>query len=1179
MRILLLLSALMHFLSPSFVQQTGGILFTNNTTMAGFPNTLTFSTTITAGSNITEVELIYGVKEETCSPVEANAFPEIIPAKQVTASWKWDMRESGSLPPGAEIWWQWKATTENGDTVTSDRQTVTWLDSVHPWKMIEDGNIRLHTYQIPDAQAAELLHAATDAEKRLSASTGMSAKNPIDLYIYPNSTEMKDAILYEPGWTGGMAFSEFNKIILGAVLDDMVWTKRTVAHELTHILVGNYSFSCLWTTPTWLEEGLAVLGEGEPDQNTIDQFNAAVKENKLLSFHILSASFSADPSKADLSYSQSYYMVKFLSDMYGGAKINLLLTTLAKGKTVDEALTDVYGFDLNKFEKDWRKLLQLPETVQPGITAGATSTPTVIPTLQPVTGGHSPAAAGTQILSTAAASTQSAVGNSATTTMGITPTILPVSSTPPAARGFGQAFRIAVLGGLAVLGLLAVLGIIIFLVIRAKNKKKGAITAFTILFLASAAMSSIAGKASGQSTQPTIYPQLPTATQYTPPQPAKNTYADPTAGISIEIPKNAAVDTSNSSATYFFQIVLGQSDVIGHLFSSPVGSDKTLKELGQSLKDGQSSGLENIAIIEDKEIQLRSGDAGWLTVFDANKPHLYQKLRVSLLTTRNYAQAVTLLLYGSVGAFDTYQAEIDQLNSTLVVTSPVLYGYSRDQVLMIEGGETDNPLENDPATTRSSLGDYLVFTGLVSFDPNLNLVPELAKSWDVSDDGLTYTFHLQPDARFHNNRPVTAEDVVYSWERAANPETNSETVLSYLGDIKGIKEMRAGKADHISGLKIIDDHTLQVSLESPVPYFLMKLTYPTGYVLDKDNVAMGKNWYRTPNGTGPYRLTRWEEKKAKLYELFDGFYGVKPKTRAIFVVMYQGTSTQLYEEGKIDFAGVSSNDLVRFTDPTEPLSTQLHSGVDLCTSYATLDVTKPPFDDVKVRQAFAMAVDKETYVKVLMNGAALPAKGLYPPALPGYSLDFKGLEFDPVKARSLLAESKYGGGNLPPITFTVSGYGSDVGSSISGLVQMWEDNLGVKITIQNIEPAHYQDEIASGKHGQLISEGWCADYPDPENFADVLFHSGAEMNRANYSNPELDTLLEKARIEKDVAKRMEMYRQAEQIIVMDAPAVFIDHNMSNTLVRPFIEGYVQSPLGVPLERYLWINSDKLNAGH
>jgi oligopeptide transport system substrate-binding protein len=224
-----------------------------------------------------------------------------------------------------------------------------------------------------------------------------------------------------------------------------------------------------------------------------------------------------------------------------------------------------------------------------------------------------------------------------------------------------------------------------------------------------------------------------------------------------------------------------------------------------------------------------------------------------------------------------------------------------------------------------------------------------------------------------------------------------------------------------------------------------------------------------------------------------------------------------------------------------------------------------------------MAVDKDKYVNVLMDGAGLMAKGLYPPALPGYSLTLKGLEYDPEKARVLLEESKYGGGELPSIVFTVSGYGSDISERVSGLVQMWEDTLGVKITIQNIEPSHYQEAIDSGKHGQLISEGWCADYPDPENFADILFHSDVDMNRSNYVNPELNDLLEKARVEKDVTRRMDLYAKAEEIIVNDAPAVFLAHGMSHTLVQPFIGGYIQSPMAVPLERYLWVDSGKLEA--
>ena len=163
----------------------------------------------------------------------------------------------------------------------------------------------------------------------------------------------------------------------------------------------------------------------------------------------------------------------------------------------------------------------------------------------------------------------------------------------------------------------------------------------------------------------------------------------------------------------------------------------------------------------------------------------------------------------------------------------------------------------------------MVFSGLVALDRNLNLIPDLAESWDVNEDGTVYTFHLRPNARFHDGRPVTAEDVIYSWDRAANPETNSDTVLTYLGDILGVKERHDGSATTITGLKALDPHTLQVTIDKAKPYFLYKLTFPTAFVLDKANVESGPEWYRTPNGTGPYRLTRWDRFKLMLYKRND----------------------------------------------------------------------------------------------------------------------------------------------------------------------------------------------------------------------------------------------------------------------------------------------------------------------
>ncbi|PWH13545.1 MAG: peptide ABC transporter substrate-binding protein [Anaerolineae bacterium] len=498
------------------------------------------------------------------------------------------------------------------------------------------------------------------------------------------------------------------------------------------------------------------------------------------------------------------------------------------------------------------------------------------------------------------------------------------------------------------------------------------------------------------------------------------------------------------------------------------------------------------------------------------------------------------------------------------------YGIPLKEALVLEGSESTNPRNYDPATTGTA-GDKRLFSGLVSFDPRLNLVPDLAERWDISPDGTVYTFYLRKNAKFHNGRPVTAQDVVYSWTRAANPALQSPTVLTYLGDIVGIREVYEGQAQSVSGLTVIDDHTLQVTIDAPKPYFLMKLTYPTAFVVDKANVESGPEWYRKPNATGPYKLREWRRNEVMIYEANTDFYLGAPSIRYIVITLYTGDSVRLYESGKVDMTGLYTYYVDRFTDPTEPLHSELVTGVDLCTSYVVFDVTRPPFDDVNVRKAFSLAFNRRQYIDVVMRGRALPAIGIFPPGLPGFNIALKGLTYDPQAARQALSQSKYGKAeNLPPIVFTSAGYGSYISQRVAALAQMWKQVLGVTITVENIEPNFYYDSLYSVQHGQLFNYGWCADYPDPENFADVLFHSGSTQNSGYYSNPTLDALLEAARTERDVNKRIAMYQQAEQIIVDDAPVLFLTHSLSYELVKPYVKGYVYTPISIPIERYMWL---------
>lgn len=497
-------------------------------------------------------------------------------------------------------------------------------------------------------------------------------------------------------------------------------------------------------------------------------------------------------------------------------------------------------------------------------------------------------------------------------------------------------------------------------------------------------------------------------------------------------------------------------------------------------------------------------------------------------------------------------------------------GIPFDQALVYNGGESANLRDYDPATTYSS-GDKLAFSGLVSLDPRLNITPDLAETWEVSADGTVYTFHIRENARFHNGRDVTAQDVVFSWERAASSDLASDTVLTYLGDIVGVREMVKGSATAISGLKVIDEKTLQVTIDAPKPYFIMKLTFPTAFVVDRDNVSMGEEWVLQPNGTGPYKLTEWKSYEYILYEANQDFYLGAPSIPYVVVKIYAGDDVRLFETGEVDVAGVGLYSVERMLDPAEPLNANLVTGVDLCTSYVVFDATRPPFDDVNVRKAFSMAFDRQRYIDVLYRGLALPAVGPYPPGLPGFSYELEGLPFDPEQARELLRQSKYGGSEgLPEIVYTNAGIGSYVGGTVSALAEMWEQYLGVTIKVENLDYNFYYEQIFSGNHGQIFDGGWCADYPDPENFADVLFHSGSAQNHGGYSNPELDALLEAARVEQDVTRRIEMYQQAERMIVDDAPVLFTTHSLTFQLVQPYVKGFTFTPISIPIERYMWL---------
>jgi ABC-type transport system substrate-binding protein len=271
----------------------------------------------------------------------------------------------------------------------------------------------------------------------------------------------------------------------------------------------------------------------------------------------------------------------------------------------------------------------------------------------------------------------------------------------------------------------------------------------------------------------------------------------------------------------------------------------------------------------------------------------------------------------------------------------------------------------------------------------------------------------------------------------------------------------------------------------------------------------------------------------------------------------------MYETGEIDLVGIDSSTLERVQDPNNELHEDLRTIARMCTSTIGLNNQLPPFDDARVRQAFNYALDKEQLIETFFGGNALVAHGPLPPGMPGYGgLEGESYPYEVTKARSLLAEAGYDDpANLGPLTFTTQGYG-DVGPYVTAVITMWEETLDVTIEPVQLEPFIYYDELYAGNTGHFFTSGWCADYPDPQNFLEVLYHSESEQNLSQFSDAAIDALLNQARVEQDVNRRLLMYQEAEQQIVDAAPVVFTDHDIAAVLVSPQLEGYRLTPIGV-----------------
>jgi hypothetical protein len=378
------------------------IEITRNEAEGDFPETVTFHVEASSSSEIEGLELEFGTDRRACGESISRIVPaDFQPGLRIAAEWTWDLRRTGALPPGTTVRWRWIVRDRSGAQVTTPDRQVTLEDPQHPWQDATAGPLRLNWYEGDSAFAQDLLAAGSAALASVRTSMGIPSPGELRVYVYATPESMQSATLFAPDWSGGLAFPDHRAVLLAVSPSQVDWGRRTIAHELTHVVVGQYTFSCLNSTPPWLDEGLAMFTEGHLDPGFADLLDRAVRTGTLLPVRSLGEVFSSDPDRARLAYAQSYSLVSHLIQFHGPENLVRLLDEFRQGASADRALESVYGFDLDGLDAAWRAEIGAPPSLSTA-EAESLSTRTPYPTFVPLGGVNSfartatPAPAGEQ---------------------------------------------------------------------------------------------------------------------------------------------------------------------------------------------------------------------------------------------------------------------------------------------------------------------------------------------------------------------------------------------------------------------------------------------------------------------------------------------------------------------------------------------------------------------------------------------------------------------------------------------------------------------------------------------------------------------------------------------------------------------------------------------------------------
>lgn len=476
-------------------------------------------------------------------------------------------------------------------------------------------------------------------------------------------------------------------------------------------------------------------------------------------------------------------------------------------------------------------------------------------------------------------------------------------------------------------------------------------------------------------------------------------------------------------------------------------------------------------------------------------------------------------------------------------------------------------LENEPLTLDPQAVNqtdeftvlYNVCEGLVKYDPaTLEPVPGLAESWDISEDGTVYTFHLREGVTFHDGSAFDAADVLYTLNRLANPTTGISYTSLLLANVVGLAEVRAEEnpAESLSGVVAIDPQTVEITLSAPTASFLQQLTLPGGMVIAEgsgDSDTVGTD----PTCTGPFEIADWTRQQQLTLEAYDGYWGEAPavKTATLRVMPQQSQQVIEFEAGNLDLAWVPEPDLARLRDDAT-LSAQLQTIPLLSTWHLRVNLHDPDLSKPEVRLALCKAIDRQTIIDTVLQGQGSPAETLMSPGLSAYEPDYHPCAYDPEAARQLLADAGYPDG----ITLTVRTGQIETENRVLAAIQQQVAEAGITLTINSTEKSVY-DEDRAACNMQLGTIGWGHDYPDPDN---ILFLVGSAASGSRFEcgygdtdvAGQIDDLLAQASTMAIGPDRDAIFQQIERLSMDEALVIPVYHGTRTALVSPRLGGTV-----------------------